>query len=626
MAEKIYTLPKNSGYQIIRRLGSGGEGTVYLVCHLCTEQLRAAKILTNIREDRMHELDMMKHLNHPSLPKIIDVIEHDGFLWLIMEYIQGCRLDQRVSQGMTCELLWTVAEQLSQVLVYLHTRKEPIIHLDIKPSNILIRPDQTLVLIDFGASIRGHPLEERAGKYGTRGFAAPEQQLSGKTVDARADIYGAGAVLYYCCFGCAPDIGQNFDYRTRPNFPYGMLGCIIKKCLQEDPENRFGDSRQFYKAICRAKRSELLFRKSTRIVGVMALLLSVTLLFFYCLCGNYLLEEANYQEKTLAYESALSSDTGQHKSGNQKNNSDNIPEKEAESNLENALEGDRENDSEQGTEVTETETEKTETEEGKVSEAETEENIQEYRRLLNMAGGMGLSMALECFQQASALYPGDSEWYMRLLEYVTVDGLYEAEEENAVKELIYATGADNGNTALEFLASNTEAYGLFTYRMGLTYWYYYDGTGGKSAAAWWFQQAIASQDENQNVDWYGNAVILSRIGSYYGMLGSTSTEEEREAKEWDYWNDLIELWYLYQAQEEKTEIRAQTAEELLSLLVLKSGIIRQYGAAWEDTTGVLASIDEFLEGEFMADDLKEREKLAEQNVAARAALERAYQE
>ncbi|MCC8067193.1 MAG: protein kinase [Clostridiales bacterium] len=153
-------LPRDSGYQIIRCLGSGGEGTVYLVCHLITEQLRAAKVLKNIGEGRKHELNMMKHLKHTSLPGVIDVLEEDGIIWLIMEYIHGQRLDYAVAKGMTETQVWSIARQLSEVLLYLHTRKVPVYHLDIKPSNILVRQDGSIVLIDFGASIRGHTVQE----------------------------------------------------------------------------------------------------------------------------------------------------------------------------------------------------------------------------------------------------------------------------------------------------------------------------------------------------------------------------------------------------------------------------------------------------------------------------------
>lgn len=607
MDQKEYVLPRDSGYRIVRRLGSGGEGTVYLVCHMSTEQLRAAKILTNVREDRRHELDMMKHLNHPSLPKVIDVLEQDGYLWLIMEYIQGNRLDQSVSQGMARSRLWSIASQLSQVLVYLHSRKEPIYHLDIKPSNILIRPDQTLVLIDFGASIRGHPQAEKAGKYGTRGFAAPEQQKRNGIVDARADIYGVGAVLYYCCYGRVPVKGHLLESMAWQRLHHWRLACIINKCLENNPEKRYQDSRQLYTAICKAQGAEQFYQKVRRTASAMMLLLPVTVLFFYSLSGQ---SENSLEADAEPVSEAIVEEITE---GFAEYSSEGLMEKETGSVLISK------SVSETGNNEAENETE---------NETDKEEELreQEYHRLLNMAGGMGFSQAVECYKQAAELCPGDGEWFLQLLEQVTVDGLFETEEENVIKELIYAVPSDYGDTALELLAADANAYGMFAYRMGLAYWYYYDGTGGKSAAAWWFQLALSSQGEETSAEWFGNAVILSRIGSYYGMLGSTNVEKERDEKEWDYWNDLNELWYLYQEQEEREEIRAQTAEEILSLLVLKSSVLYEFGASFDEMTGMISTIEAFLAEDIMSEDQKECEKLTKQSVAARAALERAYQE
>ena len=75
-------------YLIIKKLGSGGDGTVYLVKHIVTEQLRAAKQIHTGKKD-CHELQMMKRLHHPSLPEVIDVLEEDGGVWLILEYVRG---------------------------------------------------------------------------------------------------------------------------------------------------------------------------------------------------------------------------------------------------------------------------------------------------------------------------------------------------------------------------------------------------------------------------------------------------------------------------------------------------------------------------------------------------------
>lgn len=85
----------DGNYRMIRRLGSGGDGIVYLVEHVPTEQLRAAKRIEGSRAgERVNELNMMKHLHHPSLPQIIDILECAGQTWLVMEYIRGVALSE----------------------------------------------------------------------------------------------------------------------------------------------------------------------------------------------------------------------------------------------------------------------------------------------------------------------------------------------------------------------------------------------------------------------------------------------------------------------------------------------------------------------------------------------------
>ncbi|MCD7735422.1 MAG: serine/threonine protein kinase [Lachnospiraceae bacterium] len=593
MTRKEYSLSAECGYRIVRRLGSGGEGTVYLVCHINTEQLRAAKVLTNIREDRRHELNMMKHLKHNSLPRVIDVLEQSGYVWLIMEYIHGERLDQLALRGISEAQIWSVARQLSQVLMYLHSRKIPVFHLDIKPSNILIRPDESLVLIDFGASIRGHPDEGLNKGYGTLGFAAPEQRKIGGIVDGRTDIYGVGAVLYYCCYGKIPKgAWEQTAQRSWVDFLINkkgrwrhqggrMLARIIRRCLLENPDDRYEDSRQLYKAICIAQSMSHFYRNFGKTVGA-ALLFLTALLFLF---DSFTKEEIVTAGKRGGTQTAA--------------------KMTAETTI-----------GEGAGAETESETENSEME-----KAEAEER--EYYRLLEIARGTGFTQAVECYERAAGLCPADGEWYLQLMEQVTADGLFDLEEENAVKKLIYSVQENGETTALEQLKENREAYGTFAYRMGLAYWYYYEGSGGKSAAAWWFECAVASQEDS--CDWLETAKVLSRIGSYYGMLGNTGADEGREEREWNYWNDLKELWYMYRTQQEDALICYETGEELLSLLIMNAYEIWQQGETREEMTRIISEIKVFLESDSMKDELNRQKKLEEQSAEAWSAIERVFQ-
>lgn len=143
-------------YCILRELGSGGEGKVYLVRHQVTEQLRAAKRLWKGTDaDRLHELKMMKRLRHPSLPEVIDVLPEKDCIWLIMTYVKGQCLQELFRGGISEMEFFSIAGQLSEVLGYLHGRRMPILHLDIKPTNLLLKRNGRLVLIDFGGSVAG---------------------------------------------------------------------------------------------------------------------------------------------------------------------------------------------------------------------------------------------------------------------------------------------------------------------------------------------------------------------------------------------------------------------------------------------------------------------------------------
>ena len=128
-------------YRLLRPLGRGGEGSVWLSLHLQTEQLWAVKEIPRGRDGQeFHELNMLKKLNHPSLVRILDVQEDTEAVYLIMEYIRGHNLAQMIRQQgrMSAEQVLEVGCQISRVLQYLHSRPSPVYHLDIKPSNIIL--------------------------------------------------------------------------------------------------------------------------------------------------------------------------------------------------------------------------------------------------------------------------------------------------------------------------------------------------------------------------------------------------------------------------------------------------------------------------------------------------------
>ena len=188
--------------------------------------------------------DLLKKLNHPNLPSIIDVIDGDGSFLIVMDYIEGRHLESVIreygAQDQADVIEW--AKQLCDVLSYLHSRKPPIIYRDMKPSNVMLRPDGKVMLIDFGTA-REFKESSVADTtcLGTQGYAAPEQYGGHGQTDARTDIYCLGATLYHLLTGHNPSEPPYEMYPIRywnPDLSSG-LEEIILKCTQKNPDDRY---------------------------------------------------------------------------------------------------------------------------------------------------------------------------------------------------------------------------------------------------------------------------------------------------------------------------------------------------------------------------------------------------
>ncbi len=213
-------------YQIIAKLGHGGFAAVYKVQDLqLPSTFRAIKemddnLLSPQEKQKavlafQQEAQILARLTHPNLPRIHDYFEEQQHWYLVMDYIDGETLESalvRSPQGkLPVEKVILYALQLCTVLNYLHTQMPPIIFRDLKPSNILITPDDHLYLIDFGIARFFKPGQERdTNAFGTYGYAAPEQ--FGKTqTTPQADIYSFGATLHQLLSGRDPS-GEPFIF------------------------------------------------------------------------------------------------------------------------------------------------------------------------------------------------------------------------------------------------------------------------------------------------------------------------------------------------------------------------------------------------------------------------------
>lgn len=197
-----------------------------------------------VKQGLVAETDILKKLSHKHLPSIVDVIDTADSFIIIMDYVQGNSLDKALrdfgAQPQEDVIEWS--KQLCDVLGYLHTREPAIIYRDMKPANVMLKPDGTISLIDFGTA-REHKASkvEDTTCLGTRGYAAPEQYGGMGQTDARTDIYCLGATIYHLVTGMNP---SQPPYEIRPITEINPalstgLEKIILKCTQNNPADRY---------------------------------------------------------------------------------------------------------------------------------------------------------------------------------------------------------------------------------------------------------------------------------------------------------------------------------------------------------------------------------------------------
>lgn len=257
-------------YKILSEVGHGGMSTVYLAINEKANKPWAVKEVRKggvqnfevVRQSLIMEMDLLKKLQHPNLPSIIDIIDQDDNFLIVMDYIDGVTLNDilKDSGAQTQENVVNWAIQLCDVLDYLHTRKPPIIYRDIKPSNIMLKSDGSLVLIDFGTA---REFKERniadTVCLGTQGYAAPEQFGGQGQTDARTDIYALGATLYHLLTGHNP---SEPPYEMYPittwnkNLSSGLENIILK-CTQRNPMDRFQSAQELRNALEHYKDLEI---------------------------------------------------------------------------------------------------------------------------------------------------------------------------------------------------------------------------------------------------------------------------------------------------------------------------------------------------------------------------------
>ena len=265
-----------AGYTIVRLLGSGGMGEVYLVQHPRLPRQEALKVLrpefsrdASFRERFIREADLAAGLRHPHVVGIHDRGEHDDQLWIAMDYIEGAALSRllelRYPAGMPVGHVIQIVTAVASALDYAH--KTSLLHRDVKPANIIVADldtdERRIFLADFGIA---RPLDDTSGitttnmTVGTVAYAAPEQ-LMGEQMDGRADQYALGATTYHLLTGSqlfphsnpAVVISRHLNSpppalaHTRPEL--ASLDPVLTAALAKDPEDRFPRCTDFARAL-----------------------------------------------------------------------------------------------------------------------------------------------------------------------------------------------------------------------------------------------------------------------------------------------------------------------------------------------------------------------------------------
>tara|TARA_B100000676_G_scaffold29090_1_gene27107 strand:+ start:1561 stop:4566 length:3006 start_codon:yes stop_codon:yes gene_type:complete len=269
-------------YQVIRELGSGGMGTVFLAHDTKLQRDVAIKVLKDSALEEQASIDRFKRevkaiasLSHPNVISLHDFAEEDGHFYAVMEYVNGTTLDSHLdSNSMSRSDAVSVAIGMANGLTAAH--QSGIVHRDIKPSNVMLTSDNLVKILDFGLATNRKALElseetmsasdlqtQIGTIMGTVGYMSPEQ-VKGHSADKRSDIFSFGAVLYEMLTGqrafkrdstietmsaILNDAVPSLDLKQLPTTD--PLFDITKRCLSKDAEDRFQDAQDLIQELNR---------------------------------------------------------------------------------------------------------------------------------------------------------------------------------------------------------------------------------------------------------------------------------------------------------------------------------------------------------------------------------------
>lgn len=292
-------------YQIIRQLGEGGMGQVFLAQNKSIGQYVAIKVLHPrlannpvLRQRFKQEAVLLSSLNHPNIVRFLNYVENEHGVFLIMEYVDGMTLQDFIDKknGLIVEKrAYPLFDEILDAFQYAHSNN--IVHLDIKPSNIFLTSDGHIKVMDFGISkiVSEAEKENNQQQMGTPEYMSPEQVL-GRSIDRRSDIYSLGVLFHQMLTGRAPydnttlsqlEIKQQVINdklpRMKAYYPYISDGMqkIVDKATQKLPDKRFKDCNDMRKAVTAVLNPPPKSKKIWVVSAVAVLLLGVGVFFVW---------------------------------------------------------------------------------------------------------------------------------------------------------------------------------------------------------------------------------------------------------------------------------------------------------------------------------------------------------
>lgn len=315
----------NGRYEILKVIHSSGMSNVYLVSdsnlnkQWCLKEIRKSEAGRDQVEyfSLLQEANIMKSLNHTSIPRITTIEQDGDSIFIIMDYVDGMSVKSwlmrrgKISQDVVVSWM----KQITQVVMYLHNRKQPIFYRDMKPDNVMIQGDGNIKLLDFGISVvikePGQVIEKALG---TDGYAAPEQRRRGNVCDLRSDIYAMGKTMYYMLTGINPSqIPKDTPLRSVREVDSSIsigLEQIVNKCIQENPDDRYQSCEELLYALQNYKTLDTKYRNSIRRKCTTVLILFLSSIFILITSLIPLNLYNNQQEKEYARLTTVAEQSG----------------------------------------------------------------------------------------------------------------------------------------------------------------------------------------------------------------------------------------------------------------------------------------------------------------------------